>query len=94
MASAFVLRQIDRLLDEAGEAISQLVWGVVNKRAQAVLALDPENVDGVALLAASERALIDTFNKSLRRSPLHRNFFQCERQLTGHIEKTKPLSIR
>ena len=57
MASEFVQRQINRLLEEAGEAISQLDWQVVNQRAQAVLALEPENVDGIALLAAAERAL-------------------------------------
>ena len=49
VATDFVQRQINRLLEQAGEAIVQLDWQVVNQRAQAVLALDPENADGLAL---------------------------------------------
>jgi hypothetical protein len=53
-------RQIERLLDQAEEAIAQLAWGVVQDRAQAVLALDPENPDATNYLAAAQRALKDT----------------------------------
>jgi len=56
MASQRAQRQIDRLLDEAEDAVSQLAWGIVRDRAQAVLAFDPENSDGLAFLAAAERA--------------------------------------
>ena len=47
VASEFVQRRINGLLEEAGEAISQLDWQVVNQRAQAVLALEPANLDGL-----------------------------------------------
>ena len=56
MASERAQRQIDRLLDEAEDAVSRLDWGIVRDRAQAVLAFDPENSDGLAFLAAAERA--------------------------------------
>ncbi len=56
MASERAQRQIDRLLDEAEEAVSRLDWGTVGDRAQAVLAFDPDNADGLAFLAAAERA--------------------------------------
>ncbi len=69
VASEFVQRQINRLLEEAGEAISQLDWQVVNQRAQAVLALEPENVDGIALLAAAERALGNSSTTPSAQSP-------------------------
>jgi len=57
MASERTQRRIDSLLDEAEEAIVQLDWQVVQSRAQAVLALDPANPDGINYLAAAERAL-------------------------------------
>ena len=57
MASDRVQRQLDRLLDEAEEAITNDDWATVSSRAKAVLAIDPENGDGQAYLAASERAL-------------------------------------
>ena len=56
MASERLKRQIDRLLDEVEAAVSQLDWLVVRDRTQAVLALDPENADATAFLAAAERA--------------------------------------
>ncbi len=61
MATDFVQRQINRLLEQAGEAIVQLDWRVVNQRAQAVLALDPENADGLALLAGGYSASSRSF---------------------------------
>jgi tetratricopeptide (TPR) repeat protein len=57
MASERLKRQVDRLLDEAEDAVSQLNWATVRSRAQAVLAFDPENRDALAFLAAAERAL-------------------------------------
>ena len=57
MASERLSRQIDRLLDEAEEAISRFDWDALLQRAQAVLAMDPENRDALAFLATAERAL-------------------------------------
>ena len=57
MASERVQRQIDRLLDEAEEAIAQLDWRLVQSRAQAVLALDTANPDAINYLAAADRGL-------------------------------------
>ena len=44
------------MLDEAEAAISQHDWEVVRGHAQSVLALDPSNPDGIALIEAAERA--------------------------------------
>ena len=57
MASERTQRQIDRLLDQAEEAITSEDWYTVASRARAVLALDPENSDGLNYLAAADRAL-------------------------------------
>ncbi|MBI4498131.1 MAG: hypothetical protein HY689_09560 [Chloroflexi bacterium] len=57
MPSERVQRQIDRLLDEADEAVRQLNWLAVRDRAQAALGLDPDNSDARTYLAAAERAL-------------------------------------
>ncbi len=45
MASERIQRQIDRLLDEAEEAISRFDWESLHQAAQAVLRFDPENID-------------------------------------------------
>ena len=45
MASDRVQRQIDRLLDEAEQAISRYDWDVVRQAADAVLAIAPDNSD-------------------------------------------------
>ena len=55
MVSERQQRQIDRLLDEAEEAIVDEDWSRVASRARAVL--DPEKNDGLAYLTAGERAL-------------------------------------
>ena len=60
MTSERIQRQIDRLLDEAEEGISRFDWESVRQCAQAVLALDPGNSDGAAMLAAANRALGET----------------------------------
>ncbi len=55
MESERAQRQIDRLLDEAEEAITRLDSQVVRARAQAVLRLDPGNNDACAYLSAADR---------------------------------------
>ena len=60
MASERVQRRIEQLLDEADEAITRLEWEVVRQRAQAVLVLEPDNGDGLALHAAAERGLAES----------------------------------
>ena len=57
MASERTQRQIDRLLDEAEEAITGEDWSTVSSRARSVLALNPENPDAINYLAAAVRAL-------------------------------------
>ncbi len=56
MASERMQRRIERLLDEADDAIARFDWEAVKDGAEAVLALDPDNADGLALLAAVERS--------------------------------------
>ena len=55
MASERTKRQLDRLLDEAEEAITEEDWSTVASRARAVLRLDPGNGDALGYLAAAER---------------------------------------
>ena len=57
MVSERIQRQIDRLLDQAEEAITHEDWPIVGSRARSVLAIDPANGDAMAYLAAAERAL-------------------------------------
>ena len=56
MATERLRRRIENLLDEAEAAISQHDWEMVRGHAQSVLALDPDNPDGIALIEAAERA--------------------------------------
>ena len=56
MASERIQRQIDRLLDEAEEAVTRSDWAVAEDRARNVLALDPENADALTYVAAANRA--------------------------------------
>jgi serine/threonine protein kinase len=56
MASEFIQRQIDRLLNEAETALARFDWDGVRAQANAILALDPENADARALLDAAVRA--------------------------------------
>ena len=53
MATDRVQRQVDRLLDEAEEAIVKEDWYTVASRARAVLRLDTNNSDERAYLAAA-----------------------------------------
>ena len=57
MTSERVQRQIDRLLDEAEEALAQRDRAAVRERVQHALALDPDNSDARGFLAAADRAL-------------------------------------
>ena len=53
MASERFQRRIERLLDEADEAIARYDWEAVRQAAQAVLAIDPDNSDGQTFLATA-----------------------------------------
>ncbi len=55
MASERGKRRIERLLDEADEAVSQLDWETVRDRAQAALVFDPDNSEALELLSGAER---------------------------------------
>ena len=57
MATERLRRRIEHLLDEAEEAISRHDWEVVQGHAESVLALDPDNPDGIALIEAAGRAV-------------------------------------
>ncbi len=57
MTSDRLRRQLERLLDEAEEALTKRDWSAVQNAAADALALDPENQDAKGFLAASERAL-------------------------------------
>ena len=57
MASERIQRQIDRLLDEAGEALAQGDWATVRVCAHKVQVIDPENTDVQPFLAAAGRGL-------------------------------------
>ncbi len=60
MASERIQRQIERLLDEAEQAVESGEWDVVRARTQTVLHLDPGNSDALTFSAAAERALGDS----------------------------------
>ena len=57
MASDRLQRQMERLLDEADQAITDEDWSTVASRARAVLRIDPENSDAISYLTISERDL-------------------------------------
>ena len=57
MASERVQRQIDRLLDQAEEAMGQMAWDAVRDCAKAVLGLDSSNNDAIAFLASADQVL-------------------------------------
>ena len=57
MTSERVQRRISRLLEQIEDAMDELNWESVRNCSQAVLALDAENQDAVAFLAAAARAL-------------------------------------
>ncbi|MBI2887597.1 MAG: hypothetical protein HYY02_10360, partial [Chloroflexi bacterium] len=57
MPSEYLQRQIDRLLDQASEALARFQWQTVRDSAQAVLQFDPENGDAQALLRVAQTNL-------------------------------------
>ena len=57
MATERLQRRIEKLLDEAEEAVSDLNWSLVRDSAQAVLGLDLDNADGLTLRAVAKREL-------------------------------------
>src|SRR5437764_985945 len=61
MPSERIQRRIERMLDEADEAVGHKDWVAVHENAQAVLALDPDNADARTYLAAVERAQAPDF---------------------------------
>ena len=56
MATERIQRRIARLLDQIEEAMEILDWESVRGTAQAVLALDGENLEALAFLGAAEKA--------------------------------------
>ncbi len=60
MASDRLQLQTEHLPDEAVEAIAQRQWATALERAQDVVAIDQEDQEGHAFLAAAERALATT----------------------------------
>ena len=58
MVSERIQRQIDRLLDQADDALTRFDWDSVRQCAEAVLAYDPENEDAGVHLSAVQRALV------------------------------------
>ncbi len=54
MASERIQRRIDRLLDQAEEAMDQLRWDAVREYAQAAPGLDPGNTDALAYLDSAQ----------------------------------------
>ena len=60
MPSERVQRQINRLLDEAEEALVQRDWSKVRDLSTDALALDPDNEDAQTFLAAAGRSLAMT----------------------------------
>ncbi len=57
MASERVQRRIERLLDQAEEAMDRSDWEAVRDHAKVALGLDPENADGLAFLASVEQVI-------------------------------------
>ena len=55
MASERVRRRLERLLDQAEEAMDLLDWETVRGCSEAILALDTENNDALAFRAAAEQ---------------------------------------
>ena len=55
MASERVQRRIDRLLDQAEEAMDSLNWDAARDYTHAVLGLDPGNADALAYLDSALR---------------------------------------
>jgi len=57
MPSERVVRQIERFLDEAEQAMAAGDWPLVRTRAEDALALDPDNADASTCLAVAQTRL-------------------------------------
>ena len=57
MASERIQRQIERLLDQAEEAMGRSDWESVRDHAKVALGLGPDNADALAFLASVEQVL-------------------------------------
>ena len=55
MTSDRFQQRLERLLEQADEALDRLDWDEVRARANTVLRLDPQNADALAYLAAADR---------------------------------------
>jgi hypothetical protein len=53
MATERIQRQVDRLLDEAEEALAQWNWEAVRERAKDAVAIDQDNSEAQGFLAAA-----------------------------------------
>ena len=69
MASERIQRQIERLLDEAEEAVGRSDWARARDRASNALRFDPDNADAQAFLAAADRDEQDLTPLALEDSP-------------------------
>ena len=58
MAADWLQLQIQRLLDQAGDALAQADWSRVRETAHTILSLDPDRAEAQSLLAAADRAII------------------------------------
>ena len=56
MAAGRIQKQIDRLLDEAEQALAQDNWDRMKQLGERVLLFDPENKDAIAFVEISQRA--------------------------------------
>ncbi len=77
MASERIQRQIDRLLDEAAEAVAQGDWELVRDCSQKVLVVEPENQEALTFMAIAERL---GFKKLLPLSELRSHQLQLQPQ--------------
>ena len=69
MPSERAQRRIDRLLDDAEQAMDAHDWSLARTQAEAVLELDADNLDARSFLAALERVAPGTPAPSARPSP-------------------------
>jgi len=60
MASDRRRLRIERLLDEAEDAVGRYDWDAVRQAAQAVIIFDQDNAEGLELLIGADRALAAT----------------------------------
>ena len=70
MASDRLQLQIQRLLDEADQAITDEDWSTVASRARAVLRSDPENGDALSYLEVAERDFGTIYEAPSTESPI------------------------